>query len=316
MSANVDPDELAAFICETINSGYGRRHAVVGVSGGIDSAVTLALTVKAVGQSNTRALLMPERESSEASTALGVELCEAFGVAYEVEDITNALAGMGCYARRDAAIKDMFADYEPEHDLFSIHIQQDLARSRMPATYLFRVSKRSGAVLEVRPSAAEYRSVLAASSMKQRVRTMMLYYFAELDNACVVGTSNYNEEYLGFFVKLGDGSWDLCPIEGFTKTAVQGLALSLGIPASILGRTTTTDTFPVEEQSQEDMFYKLPFDQLDVILDGMRSGMTAGEIAKKLDWPDAHVANAIRNLSRRHRSTHWNRTTGLRYSSS
>ena len=63
-------------------------NAIIGVSGGLDSAVVLALTVRALGGNHTRALLLPYRSSSEDSLVHGKMLCEQSKVKYEVIDIS------------------------------------------------------------------------------------------------------------------------------------------------------------------------------------------------------------------------------------
>src|SRR5688500_2412078 len=82
-----------------------RRGAVVAVSGGIDSSVSLALAVRALGKDKVVALSLPERESSQASRALAAQLTRHLGVELITQDLTAALEGLGAYATRDAAIK-------------------------------------------------------------------------------------------------------------------------------------------------------------------------------------------------------------------
>ena len=88
-----------------------RRGVVVGVSGGIDSSVCLALAVGALGPNRVVALLMPEWESDDGSTDRGRELCEAFGVVGVEEHIGPILEAAGCYRRRDDAIREVFPDF-------------------------------------------------------------------------------------------------------------------------------------------------------------------------------------------------------------
>ncbi len=63
---------------------YARRcnftQAVVGSSGGIDSALTLALAVEALGADNVFAITMPSAYSSEGSVSDSVALCDNLGV--------------------------------------------------------------------------------------------------------------------------------------------------------------------------------------------------------------------------------------------
>ncbi len=86
----VTADIISRFINDSIKKN-GFERGIIGVSGGIDSAVVLALTVKAVGNRNTFALLMPFRSSSSESLSDGKMLCEKFGVEYEIVDITPSI---------------------------------------------------------------------------------------------------------------------------------------------------------------------------------------------------------------------------------
>lgn len=311
MTIDALSEQLAAFVADA-RSTLRRRGAVVGVSGGLDSAVTLALTVKALGPERVVAVTLPERESSETSTELARSWAAELGVECVVEDLTDALEALGCYRLRDDAIAELIEGYEPGTDGFTVRIVQDLRASRMPALYRAVVVKPSGELVERRMTSSVYRAVFAASNYKQRLRTAKLYHHAEMRDACVVGTSNLDEEYLGFFVKIGDGTWDACPIESLTKTTVRELAAHLEVPEAIRGRPTTTDTFPVEEQPQQEMFYTLPFEQLDPLLEVLVERRTRDSAVAELGWPAEEVDNALHNLRRRHRSTDWNRTMSLR----
>ena len=90
-----------------------KRHGgVLGVSGGVDSAVVLALVVRAFGPERLVTLLLPEMESSPESAQLGRLVCRQFGVTPIVEDVTGPLLGFGCYQRRDEAVRAMFPEYD------------------------------------------------------------------------------------------------------------------------------------------------------------------------------------------------------------
>lgn len=80
-------DALAQIIrAEVLKTGLTK--AVLGVSGGVDSALSLALTVKALGAENVRAILMPYKSSNPDSLGDALKLCEKFSVAHETVEIT------------------------------------------------------------------------------------------------------------------------------------------------------------------------------------------------------------------------------------
>src|ERR1017187_3689313 len=81
-----------------------RRGAVVGLSGGIDSSVTAALCVRAIGNRRVFGVLMPESDSSPESLELGRLVADTLGITSTIEDISGILRGAACYERRDAEI--------------------------------------------------------------------------------------------------------------------------------------------------------------------------------------------------------------------
>jgi NAD+ synthase len=81
---------LVNFIRDCVYKNYF-KHGIVGVSGGIDSAVVLALTQRALGKENTFAMLMPYRLSSESSLADGKNICQQLEVAYDIVDISPSV---------------------------------------------------------------------------------------------------------------------------------------------------------------------------------------------------------------------------------
>jgi len=70
----------------------GLKSAIVGLSGGIDSAVTLVLAARALGSSNLRAMLMPSQYSSGHSVTDAVTLARNLGVRYDIVDIREIYA--------------------------------------------------------------------------------------------------------------------------------------------------------------------------------------------------------------------------------
>ncbi len=70
-------------------SKLGLRRAIVGLSGGIDSAVTAVLAVRALGPENVLALLMPSPFSSQHSVDDARQLAENLGISYKIIPISN-----------------------------------------------------------------------------------------------------------------------------------------------------------------------------------------------------------------------------------
>ena len=79
---------LTAFVRDEVRR-TGFERAVLGVSGGVDSALSTYLAVRALGPENVHALLMPYKTSSPDSLRDGLEVVSALGITHEVAEITN-----------------------------------------------------------------------------------------------------------------------------------------------------------------------------------------------------------------------------------
>jgi NAD+ synthase len=132
----------------------------------------------------------------------------------------------------------------------------------------------------------------------------MLYYHAELRNYAVVGSANKNEHDLGFFVKYGDGGVDLCPIAHLFKTQVYQLAGYLDVPTEIRTRIPTTDTYSAGGTQQE-FFFRIPFDVLDLIWSGHEQGIPNEQTAAALDLSVEQVERVIADIIRKRRTTEY-----------
>ena len=283
-------------IAESIRS-LGRRGAVVGVSGGVDSGVVAALCARAVGPDHTMCLRMPERDVESDSSDLGLELANALGAQTVEEPITAALEGLGCYRRRDEAIRQVFPDYDPSW-------RHKLVRSAPGGMIVFSlVVERPDGVQESRRMPPDaYRAVLAATNMKQRVRKLMEYTWADQLGYAVAGTANLLEHDQGFFVKGGDGLADVKPIAALYKSQVFALARHLGLPDGIAGRNPTTETFSLP-QTQEEFYFGHPHERMDVLVWGELHDVPAAELAPRAGLDEAGVEVAYREISRRRDAT-------------
>ncbi|SHF42881.1 NAD+ synthase [Mariniphaga anaerophila] len=290
-----------------------RKGAIVGISGGIDSSVTLALAVKALGADRVIGIIMPENDSSDDSKNLALQLAEKFGVKTIEENMTPALEGFGCYKRRDEAVRSVIPKFNPETDKFKIEIKQSILNMKLPpvfnATVYFADETTESKMLPMKA----YLQIVAASNFKQRSRMSMLYYHAEANHFAVIGTPNKHEVKQGFFVKYGDGGADIMPIGHLYKTQVYELAEFLEVPKTIIDRTPTTDTYPAE-QTQEDFFYQLPFETMDILWYGWENGYSAEEVAKEMGYSPEEISNVFINFERKMKTTDYLRMPPIHFS--
>ncbi len=280
-----------------------RHGAVVGISGGIDSSVTLALAAKAFGPNKVLGVLLPEKDSSDDSRSLALELADKFGIDTVTENITSALDGFGCYQRRDEAIGRIVKDFNPKEDKAKIEIKQDI-KQNIPAIFSITVIKPNEEVVSKLLPAKEYLQIVAATNFKQRSRMTMLYYHAERLHHAVIGTPNKHEVEQGFFVKYGDGGADIMPIGHLYKTQVYQLAEYLGVPQGIIDRTPTTDTYTAE-QTQEDFFYQMPFETMDLIWYGWENNYPAEEVGQIMGLNTNEVESIYKNFVRKRKTTEY-----------
>jgi len=298
-----ETERIAATLRQQLGDALIRRGLVVGMSGGIDSSVCAALAVRAVGVAHVFGLLMPEQDSDRNSLGLASRWAEALGISYEIEDITEILAAVGCYRRRNAAIRRLVPDFQDNWRFKVVLPGGRLDSDRLNVSYL-AIEAPGGVVRQVRLPPAEYREIVAATNFKQRVRTMLEYYHADRLHYAVVGTPNRLEYDQGFFVKGGDGLADVKPIAHLYKTQVYELAEFLGVPAEIRSRTPTTDTYSLP-QTQEEFYFALPTATLDLVLYAHNLGMNPAAVAAELGRTPEEATRALRDIEQKRAATRY-----------
>ena len=297
-------DKICAKLKSDVTNVLGRWGGVVGISGGIDSSVTLALAARALGVENVCGIILPEKDSNPDSRILAEKLANKLGVRTIVEDISMVLEGFHCYARRDEAVKRVIPNYNPQKDKMKIIVNADSIANNLPPVFHVDVEYADGSHEDKRLAVDELLQIVAASNFKQRSRMSLLYYYAESLRYAVIGTPNIHEIKQGFFVKYGDGGADVMPIGNLYKTQVYQIARYLDIPDEIIQRTPTTDTYSAE-QSQEEFFYQLPFNEMDLLWYGWENGYTAAEVALVLSKTEEFVNKIFRNFQRKKKTTEY-----------
>lgn len=188
----LDPEEEATFIARTLRrqvlGELKRKGLVVGISGGVDSALVTALAVRAVGKERVIGLFMPERASSSESLRLGKAVAEKFGIRSETVELHSALEGMGCYRAQDEAVQAVFPDYEPGWK-FKISLPSILLGEQLNF-YQLTVQAPSGEKRTRRMALEPYLKLVAATNLKQRARKMTEYFYADRYAYAVAGTPN------------------------------------------------------------------------------------------------------------------------------
>ena len=276
---------LESFLLEQ-TAALHRDGAILGVSGGIDSAIVATLAARALGADRVLALLLPERDSSPDSEGDALVLVEQLGISWKKVDLTPMLSALGIY------------NGVPLEFLKTRKIQETVIRQQ---------HEEQMAILGERPLLAGLLGTegLACQQMldagqayaraKHRMRLVTLYYYAEMENRLVMGTTNKSEAMSGFVVKWGDNVADVEPIAPLYKTQVRQLADYLGIPRKIIDRAPSPDLMP---GINDEFALGITYDLLDQVLWGLEQGQTRKAIAQDLDI-EADQVDYVSELAQR-----------------
>ena len=298
----IDPrtetDRVCRLLREEVLGTLRRRGIVVGLSGGIDSSVVAALSARALGPERVLGLLMPERDSSSEALRLGRLVAERLGIEARIEPIDEILSAMGCYERQAEAARMVFPDYG-EGWRCKLVIPPLLGVDRLNVPQLVTTDP-GGIVRQSRLPTTAFLQLVAATNFKQRTRMTMAYYHADRLAYAVAGTPNYVEYDQGFFVKQGDGAADVKPIAHLYKSQVYALAAHLGIPPEILSRTPTTDTYSLE-QTQEEFYFALPHEPMDLCLWAVDHDVPATDVAPVIGLTIDQVQRVFRDIAAKRR---------------
>lgn len=115
-------------------SKLGFKKAIVGLSGGVDSALTVALAVEALGKDNVMSVLMPSQYSSNHSVDDSLELVKNLGSPHKI-----------------IPIKSVYDAYEaqlsPHFDGLAPNVTEENIQARIRGNYLMALSNKFGYIL-------------------------------------------------------------------------------------------------------------------------------------------------------------------------
>ena len=99
-------------------------------------------------------------------------------------------------------------------------------------------------LIDIKPIVSEYSKYLepnewAKGNLRARIRTNILYYYANAKNYLVLGSSDKSEYMIGYFTKYGDGASDLLPIISLYKLQVREIAKFLEVPQNVIEKKSS-----------------------------------------------------------------------------
>lgn len=250
-----------------------REGLILGLSGGLDSAVVATLCVRAVGPEKVLALILPEKDSKKEHIKDALKLANQLKIKKRLINITPLIKKFGAHRLfllnkfplpkklKEKLVKKFYLFYEKKF-------------KQNPFSDSLLGFKNKNYALWLQRSNAYYR-------IKHRLRMVLLYLWAEKENLLVVGAANKTELKIGFFVKHGcDDASDIMPLLHLYKTQVRQLARYLKIPKKIIDKAPSPDIIPgLVDEEVIGMSYK----NLDLILKSLEIGLKTDEIVLKLN---------------------------------
>ena len=269
-------NSITNFIKNEVFEKFQKNGVVLGLSGGIDSAVTCGLCVKSLNPEKILGLIMPERESDPQSQETAENVGKEFNIETKVVDITNILESFGVYEKKENIVKEKFPDFDSECK-YRVVVPPKL-ESSVGIPYL-EILDGKGITHQTKISSSEFLNLTAATSIKHRVRMALLYYHAEKDHLVVAGTTNKSEYMQGYFVKYGDGGSDIEPLVNLYKSQIYQLGKFLNVPNEVISKDASPDVWSYTTNDEE-FFYSVPYEIVDLILYGRENNLSINEIQK------------------------------------
>ncbi|MEM2159926.1 MAG: NAD(+) synthase [Candidatus Nitrosotenuis sp.] len=282
--------KLCDFIKHEVTNRFQKSGAIVGLSGGVDSAVTAALCTRSLGTERILGLIMPEKESDPTSQIHAEKLAKQLKIKFEIVDITPILNAFGVYANKERIIREKFPDFNANCK-YRIVVPPKF-KSIIGIPFL-EILDDKDVLHKLKISSSEFLSLTAATSIKHRVRMTLLYFYGEKNNLCVMGTTNKSEYLQGYFVKYGDGGSDIEPLVNLYKLQIYQLGRFLKIPDEILTKEASPDVWSFAT-TDEEFFYSVPYDVVDLLLYAREKKLSTNEIQQLSKLSTNEIENLLK----------------------
>ena len=280
---------IEKFVKDEILNEFQRKGAVIGISGGVDSAIMTSICTRSINPNQVLGLIMPEKESDPSSEIFAKKIANQLDIETKIIDITSILESFGVYDNKENIIKEKFSNFN-NNCMYSVRVPSKFGNSvGIPFLEILDDENKKH---QIKISASEFLNLTASSSIKHRVRMTLLYYYAEKNNFCVVGTTNKSEFLQGYFVKYGDGGTDIEPLSNLYKSQIYQIGEFLNIPKEILEKDASPDIWSLKT-SDEEFFYSVPYDVVDLILYARENNMVESEIEEISDLSSDQIKKLL-----------------------
>jgi len=293
--------DIQIFIKNEVFNKFKKKGAIIGLSGGVDSALSAALCVNALGADNVIGLILPEKETNPCSADYAKLHAQQLGIKTYHIDITSILNSYDIYSKKNEIIMKNIPEFK-EDMRYRLTLPQNLLDKDRYSIYSLEIEQKPGEIISRHININDYRELASLTNIKQRTRMVLLYYYAEKNNYLVVGTTNKTEYLQGFFVKYGDGGVDIEPLANLYKVQVFELAKHLKVPDVIIQREPSPDTYSLEVSDTE-FFYCIPFDKLDLLLYAHENQIEMSIIKDELKLDESQIKRAFFDFERKSKMT-------------
>lgn len=184
-----------------------------------------------------------------------------------------------------------------EKELDLIHTEDAKLIAKELNTHLkeINISSILNEALEILPDLKKNK--VAKGNLKARIRAVIAYSIANLDNKLVIGTSNKSELSIGYGTKYGDLAADMLPIGDIYKTKLYEIAKKLGINKKIVEKAPTAGLWPKQTDEKE---IGVSYKKLDRFLIGLEVQEDEQNLAKELNLNKEQISR-IKELLRKNK---------------
>ena len=154
-------------------------------------------------------------------------------------------------------------------------------------------------LIDIKPIIKEYTMYLepnekARGNLRARVRTNILYYYANIRNYLVLGSSDKSEYLVGYFTKFGDGASDITPIISLYKLQVREIAKHLGVPVNVISKKSSPHLWKEHEAEKE---IGVSYEEIDSILYCMFDKKLSISETEKITGIDKNMIEKVQRLN-------------------